>query len=67
MPERPCQRAGCSNTVTPPFRRYCSDACRDTAQRARLKASMEGFTFFKGQARKTFRMYDYRDPTPPTD
>ena len=32
-----CQRTGCKNAAGNGFRKYCSDACRDSAQRAKVK------------------------------
>lgn len=49
-----CQR--CGQPAQPPYRKYCSDACRDTYQRAQIKLGK----LPRGVARKTFRIYDYR-------
>ena len=36
MGRKPCRREGCPNLAVP-YCAYCSDACRDTQQRARAK------------------------------
>lgn len=40
-------------------RKYCSDACADSAARAlaRARQSLEGFSISQGQARRLFRIY----------
>jgi hypothetical protein len=58
--EKLCQRNGCSKLVQPPFKKYCSDACRDTAQRAVLKRRA-AHAAGAGVAKRLYRMYDYRN------
>jgi hypothetical protein len=45
----------CGRPAEPGRRKYCSEACADSAQRALKKARKGGF---QGLAR--FRVYDYR-------
>lgn len=56
MTERVCARGGCTEPPLPRSK-YCSDACRDTAQRAKKKARP---AMLKGVARRAWRIYDYR-------
>lgn len=57
-----CQRQGCRNLVQPPYRSYCSDACRDTAQRAKVKTMLAhkagGLT-----AKRLYRYYPKSEST----
>ena len=50
----------CGEPVQPPFKKFCSDACRDTYQRAQIQAKIP-----KGIPRRTYRVYDYRRPEVP--
>lgn len=49
--------ARCGKPVETGRRKYCSDACADSATRERIKT---GKAF--GQARVLYRVYDYRPP-----
>lgn len=63
MSERICVR--CAKPIPPEEhrRKYCSDACADSAQRAVIKArkSLEGFSLANGQARVLFRYYPKKE------
>jgi len=51
----------CAKPVEPGRRRYCGDACADSAARDAIKLRKAGF---RGWPKRLYRTYDYRKTEP---